>query len=89
MNIPGFRFVTVSIETVLGENEDFDRSFFEYLEEYSIAHKIPETDEVTEWPIVEYTGGPVSITNMLKERFGMSQEEIDENYPEIKETKNV
>ncbi len=84
-----FKFVTVSLETVLGENEEFDRSFFDYLEEYSISHKIPETEEVSKFPVVEYTGGPISITNMLKERFGMSQEEIDELYPEINKEKNV
>lgn len=83
-----FKFVTVSLETVLGQNEEFDRAFFDYLEEYSISHKIMEEAE-TEWPTVEYTGGPVSITNMLKERFGMSQEEIDESYPEINNTQDV
>lgn len=82
-----FKFVTIKVDTVLGENEDFDKSFFEYLEEYSIAHKIPETvNEEKKWPTVEYTGGPIALTNMLKERFGMEQEEIDELYPEIKES---
>ena len=84
-----FKFVTVSLETVLGENEEFDKSFFAYLEEYSISHKMTETEENSKFPKVEYTGGPISITNMLKERFGMSQEEIDELYPEINENKNV
>jgi hypothetical protein len=83
-----FKFVTVSLETILGENDEFDKSFFAYLEEYSISHKIID-ESATEWPTVEYTGGPISITNMLKERFGMSQEEIDELYPEINNTQNV
>lgn len=64
----------VSVETVLGENEDIDKGFFDYLEEYSIDHKIEESDR--QWPIVEYKGGIISLTNMLKERFGMEEEEI-------------
>jgi hypothetical protein len=83
-----FNFVTVTVETVLGENEEFDKSFFEYLEEYSISHKILEK-EGSQWPSVEYTGGPLSITNMLKERFGASEDEINELYPEIKKNQNV
>lgn len=89
MNTPDFKLVTISAETILGENEGLDKSFFEYLDEYSISHKVLESESHSDWPIVEYTGGPISITNMLKERFGMPQEEIDETYPEIKETKNV
>ena len=77
-----FRFVTVTVDTVLGENNDFDKSFFEYLDEYSISHKILEYGE-GKWPSVEYTGGTLSITNMLMERFGMSDKEINEMYPEI------
>ena len=84
-----FNFVTVTVDTVLGENEEFDKSFFEYLDEYSISHKILENEEDRKWPSVEYTGGPLSITNMLKERFGMEQEEIDELYPEIKKNQDV
>lgn len=77
-----FRFITVTIDTVLGENNEFDKSFFEYLDEYSISHKILEYEE-GKWPSVEYTGGPLSITNMLRERFGMTDKEINEMYPEI------
>jgi hypothetical protein len=84
-----FNFVTVTVDTVLGENEEFDKSFFEYLDEYSISHKVLENEEGNNWPSVEYTGGPLSITNMLKERFGMVQEEIDELYPEIKKNQDV
>ena len=50
--------------------------------------KILEKEE-GRWPSVEYTGGPLSITNMLKERFGMEQEEIEELYPEIIKNKDV
>jgi len=81
-----FKIVTIKAETVLGENEDFDKSFFEYLEEYSISRKILELEENQKWPTVEYTGGPIALSNMLRERFGLSQEEIAETYPEIKES---
>lgn len=77
-----FRFITVTVDTVLGENNEFDKSFFEYLDEYSISHKILENED-GQWPSVEYTGGPLSITNMLRERFGMNDKEINEMYPEI------
>jgi hypothetical protein len=80
-----FKIVTIKAETVLGENEDFDKSFFDYLGEYSISHKVLELDENQKWPTVEYTGGPIALSNMLKERFGLSQEEIEVTYPEIKE----
>jgi hypothetical protein len=50
-----FKFVTVKVDTILGENEEFDKSFFEYLDEYSISHKILES-EGGQWPTVEYTG---------------------------------
>lgn len=83
-----FKFVTVKVDTVLGENEEFDKSFFEYLDEYSISHKILES-EGGQWPSVEYTGGPLAITNMLKERFGMEEIEIDVEYPEIKQNQDV
>lgn len=79
-----FKPVSVSIETILGENEEFDKNFFEYLDEYSISYKIFEPQsELSSWPIVEYTGGPIAITNMLKERFGMETEEIKTTYPNI------
>lgn len=66
----------VSVETVLGENEDIDKGFFDYLEEYSIDYVIEEKEIDRQWPIVEYRGGMISLTNMLKERFGMEDEEI-------------
>lgn len=83
-----FRKVTVKVDTILGENEDFDKSFFEYLEEYSIEYKILEKEEGKEWHTVEYTGGPIAIGNMLKERFGYLDYEIEDLYPEINDQKH-
>jgi hypothetical protein len=72
---------TIKVQTVLNENEDFDRLFFEYLDEYSIDHKVIESEE--KYPMVEFTGGIISLSNMLKERFGYTNEEIKETYPEL------
>jgi hypothetical protein len=72
---------TIKVQTVLNENEDFDRLFFEYLDEYSIDHKVLEYEE--KYPMVEFTGGIISLSNMLKERFGYTNEEIKETYPEL------
>ena len=38
-----------------------------------------------EYPKVEFKSGPIALTNMLKERFGYTQQEIDEEFPQIKE----
>jgi hypothetical protein len=73
--------VKIEIQTVLNENEDFDRLFFEYLDEYSIDHKVLESKE--KYPMVEFSGGVISLSNMLKERFGYTKEEIEETYPEL------
>ena len=83
-----FRTVTIKVETILGENEEFDKSFFEYLDEYSIEYKVLEKEEGKTWPTVEYTGGPIAISNMLKERFGYTDYELEELYPSIKNEHN-
>jgi hypothetical protein len=71
-----FNFVTVTTETILGENEEFD-------------NKILESKGENKWPLVEYTGGALSISNMLKERFGMEGDEIEEICPEIKKNQDA
>lgn len=83
----------IAVPTVLNESEELDRIFFEYLEEYSISHKVLDDDKTLDYsqfvlegyPLVEYVGGVVSLTNMLKERFGYTTEDIKENYPELLE----
>lgn len=76
-----FKEYTISLETVLGENEDHDASFFNYLDQYSISHSILETEG--QFPVVSYTGGPVSLCNMLRDRFGMEDPDILQQFPEI------
>lgn len=73
--------VKIEVQTVLNENEDFDRLFFEYLDEYSIDHKVLESGE--KYPMVEFSGGVIALTNMLKERFGYTRNEIEETFPEL------
>lgn len=76
------KLTTITIQTVLGENEDFDTLFFQYLDEYSIEYKVlPTGDE--KYPLVEYTSGPIALGNMLRERFGYDRYEIEEKYPEL------
>lgn len=73
---------TIEVPTVLNENEIADKIFYDYLEEYSIAHKVVNEEE---YPLVEYTGGVISLTNMLREKFGYTKEEIQEYYPQLTE----
>lgn len=73
----------ISVETYMDNNEG-DDLFFSYLDEYSIDFRITESLGPSGFPIIEYTGGPISLHNMLSEKFGMSPEEIGEAYPEVK-----
>lgn len=84
INVEPMKLVIKSIEvpTVLNENEIADKIFYDYLEEYSIEHKVVNEEE---YPLVEYTGGVISLTNMLKEKFGYTKEEIQEYYPQLTE----
>lgn len=77
------KLITIKIQTVLGENEGFDNLFFQYLEEYSIDRKILPIEEGEKYPEVEYTSGPIALSNMLRERFGYDRYEIEERYPEL------
>ena len=73
---------TIEVPTVLNENEIADKIFYDYLEEYSIEHKVVNEEE---YPLVEYTGGVISLSNMLREKFGYTKEEIQEYYPQLTE----
>ena len=73
---------TIEVETVLGENDEFDNSFYAYLDEYSIHYVIGDLGD-SGFPIVKYTGGPIALCNMLRERFGLEDHDIQELYPNI------
>lgn len=83
------KIVTIVKETVLGKNENHDRLFLEYCEEYSIEYKIIESDVEREYPEVEFKSGPIALSNMLKERFGYSDNEIAEEFPQIGEALDI
>jgi len=78
-----YKFITIKTETIIGENENIDKSFFEYLDEYSISHKILEERGEQGWPVIEYTGGPIALGNMLSEKFGMNNQDIIQSYPQF------
>ena len=69
--------------TFLGENEQSDKEFFEYLEFTGITHSIIEAGEDIEWPLVEYEGTPYDLKSMLSSRFGMDMDSIREEYPQL------
>jgi len=77
--------ISIIKETVIGEDKNIDDLFIEYCDEYSIELNIQEKKENSEYPEVEFKSGPIALTNMLKERFGYTQQEIDEEFPQIKE----
>jgi hypothetical protein len=77
------KLITIKIQTVLGENEEFDDLFFQYLDEYSIDRNVLPIEEGEAYPMVEYTSGPIALGNMLRERFGYDRYEIEEKFPEL------
>lgn len=79
---PNYKIFKIQLETVYGQSSEMDSYFTEYLDEYSIAHVVLES-EGREFPLIEYSGGPISLSNMLKEKFGYSMEEIRVQFPEI------
>jgi len=82
-----YKIVSIEVETIFGQDPDMDRLFTDYLEEYSISHKVVESESpsVSGWPRIQYTGGPISLSNMLQEKFGYSLNEISTEFPEINE----
>jgi hypothetical protein len=70
----------IKLTTVMGEDDLTDSLFLQYLDEYSISYKILDEKELG-YPVVEYTSGPISLRNMMMERFGFEREDISENYP--------
>lgn len=82
----------ILVPTVFGKDESADKIFTDYLDEYSIEYKVLDVEEASksvnylrDYPLLEYSGGVVSLSNMLKEKFGYTREDIMENYPELYE----
>lgn len=74
--------VKISRPTFIGVDPDIDKEFKEFLDFMVISFEIKEEEE-GEWPVVEYEGNPYDISNMLASRFGMSDTEIKEEYPQL------
>ena len=84
---PDYKLVTIELETVFGQEPAMDKLFTDYLGEYSIIYKVLESEQPTSsgFPVLQYVGGPISLTNMLKEKFGFSDSEIASEFPQIAE----
>jgi hypothetical protein len=87
---PDYKLVTIELETRFGKDQREDKYFTDYLEEYSIVWSVVEDNSqpADAWPKLQYMGGPISLTNMLREKFGFSQEEIYSQFPQIAEASN-
>lgn len=81
MPTPNYKLYKIQLETIYGKDSEMDRAFMEYLNEYSIEHTILESE--SSFPMIEYTGGPISLSNMLQEKFGYTPDEIKLEFPEI------
>ena len=68
--------------TFLGESEDSDKEFIEYLEFMGISYELKDEEDI-EWPLVEYEGTPYDLKIMLSTRFGMDSSEISQEYPQL------
>jgi hypothetical protein len=66
--------------TFMGVDPEMDKEFQEFLEFMEISYSIKEEGE---WPLVEYEGNPYDIKGMLVSRFGMTEGEISEEYPQL------
>lgn len=79
-----YKEIKIRVETRYGEDPLIDSHFTRYLDEYSISWSIVLAEHTESgWPVIEYIGGPISLTNMLMERFGYSREEIESAFPQI------
>ena len=85
-----YKIISIEVETIFGQDADQDRLFTDYLEEYSISYKVIESESpsASGWPRIQYTGGPISLRNMLQEKFGFFPLEISSEFPELDEALN-
>ncbi len=87
---PDYKLVTIELQTVFGKDSRQDKYFTDYLEEYSIVWRVVEDENraADTWPVLQYMGGPISLTNMLREKFGFTHDEIATQFPQIAEAAN-
>ena len=74
--------VKIEKMTFLKVDPETDKEFEEFLGFMEISFAVKESED-SEWPLVEYEGLPHDIVSMLDSRFGMSKEEIKEEYPQL------
>lgn len=74
--------VKIEKMTFLKVDLEVDKEFEEFLGFMEISFVVKES-EGSEWPLVEYEGLPHDIVSMLDSRFGMSREEIKDEYPQL------
>lgn len=69
--------IKITIKTLIGIDEEIDRMFLEYLDQYSITHTV--LGEISPGGTeVEYEGGAIALRSMLLERFGYEIDEVRE-----------
>jgi hypothetical protein len=74
--------VKISRPTFLRVDPEVDKEFEEFLTFMEISFGVKEEEE-GEWPLVEYEGIPNDLRSMLSSRFGMTDSEIQEEYPQL------
>lgn len=71
----------ISRSTFIGVDPQVDKEFKDFLNYLEIEMRVIEDEG--EWPLVEYEGNPYDIKNVLISRFGMTEREIKEEYPQL------
>lgn len=68
--------------TFLRVDPEIDKEFEEFLSFMEISFSVTEEEDI-EWPLVEYEGNPQGLISMLSSRFGMGDDEIKSEYPQL------
>ena len=69
-------------ETFFGADPQIDKEFEEFLSFMEITFEVKESEDI-QWPLVEYEGNSNDLKSMLSSRFGMSDSEIEGEYPQL------
>jgi CRISPR/Cas system-associated endonuclease/helicase Cas3 len=66
----------IVLDTVLGEDPEWDEEFFEYLRSKGITYR--QIGKVNGWPEVEYVGSKEALADMARTHFELADDEIEE-----------
>lgn len=83
-----FKWETILLETIFGENEDGDQVFLAYLQKNGIAYERTDDRGSAGWPVLKFIGQPDKLQLLLYEKFGLSEWEIQEQFPQLNESKS-